>query len=109
MNQSNESSDKSKFTPGPWEASNPWLKVFAGNMNVADVRGWGHLTGVGGLNLPEDKAIEIQKANALLIAAAPELYAALKTLHDHTAEYARDNHAMKLDRVALAKADGETK
>jgi hypothetical protein len=50
-----------------------------GPMHVADVRGWGHLTGRGGgCAFPEDKAIAIQEANARLIATAPELLAALK-------------------------------
>jgi hypothetical protein len=52
-----------------------------GPMHVADVRGWGHLTGRGGgCAFPEDKAIAIQEANARLIAAAPDLLAALRAV-----------------------------
>jgi hypothetical protein len=72
-------------TPGPWSADNFGLKVFTvgspyghGSMNIADVRGWGHLTGQGACALPEEVAAEIQHANARLIAAAPDLLAALK-------------------------------
>lgn len=53
------------------------------------------------------------EANAHLIAAAPELYAALRMLHDDVADYQRinqlggfDNHAMKAARAAIAKAEG---
>ncbi len=50
-------------------------------MHVADVRGWGHLTGRGGgCAFSDDKAIAIQEANARLIAAAPDLLAAIKSL-----------------------------
>ena len=35
--------------------------IFDANDNlVADIRGWGYLTGTGGLNLPEDEALKIQ-------------------------------------------------
>lgn len=44
-------------------------------MHVADVRGWGHITGQGACRLEEGEAIEIQSANARLIAAAPTLFA----------------------------------
>jgi hypothetical protein len=51
-------------------------------MHVAEVRGWGHLTGRGGgCAFPEDKAIAIQAANARLIAAAPDLLRELKSMH----------------------------
>lgn len=67
-------------TPGPWTADNFGMKVFTsgdpyghGAMNVADVRGWGHLTGGGACKFNEVKAAGIQLANARLIAAAPAL------------------------------------
>lgn len=72
-------------TPGPWKVDphcttmiwtvgNPYGK---GQMRIADIRGWGHLTGQGACRFSEDKAAAIQDANAHLIAAAPELYEAL--------------------------------
>ena len=69
---------RSKHTPGTWtlDSNGPpsiWAKTKRGDMKIADVRGWGHLTGIGALNLPEHDAIESQDANARLIAAAPDL------------------------------------
>jgi hypothetical protein len=53
------------------------------------------------------------KANARLIAAAPEMLEALTLLHNNLAEYQRinhlggyDNHDMRLARAAIAKATG---
>lgn len=53
------------------------------------------------------------KANARLIAAAPDLLEALKGLHDDLAEYQRinniggyDNHWMVAARAAIKKAEG---
>lgn len=73
---------ETKFTPGPWTLTEGYKqKVFAQSdaMTVCDIRGWGYLTGLGGLHLPVDKAVAIQDANAHLIAAAPELYEALES------------------------------
>lgn len=71
-------------TPGPWAIERYSLWIVAPNtpksrMHVADIRGWGYLTGNGhgALGLERDEAIAIQKANARLIAAAPELFEAL--------------------------------
>lgn len=63
-------------TPGKWvtddyaamvRAENPYSH---GDMHVADIRGWGHLTGLGACAMSEEKAFEIQLANAAFIAAA---------------------------------------
>jgi hypothetical protein len=79
-------------TPGPWFVSGPVGFVFTegepyghGQMHVAQVRGWGHLTGKGGgCGFGEDKAIAIQDANAHLIAAAPTMLSALKKLRAYS-------------------------
>ena len=42
---------------------------------ICDIRGWGYLTGGGGLSLPTEKAIERQKAVGELIALAPQMAA----------------------------------
>jgi len=101
----------SKFTPGPWETLGPEgypCKVYAGDMNICDIRGWGYLTGVGGLKLSDDKAAEIQDANAHLIACAPQLY----NIACRCAEYLRstpwDTQTCLYDDLVavIAKAEG---
>jgi hypothetical protein len=73
-----------RHTPGPWSADDLSDKVWAtdekGTFPVCDMRGWGHWTGKGhgALGLSVKDAALIQSANARLIAAAPELLAALK-------------------------------
>jgi hypothetical protein len=66
-------------TPGPWTTyhgrATPWWKVLAEGRDVADVEG-GEITVYNDPNHPE--AVE---ANARLIAAAPDLLAALKAVH----------------------------
>lgn len=119
-------------TPGPWRATSPmgtWIETVGdpyghGVMHIADVRGWGHLTGAGACSYGEPKAIAIQEANARLIAAAPELLAALKGLEDaaltygvlHSAETPDDDailtalakqlEAMRVALAVIAKAEG---
>lgn len=62
-------------TPGPWLVVGPTDCVMAGYMHVAQVRGWGWLTGHGsdGPRLTDYEALQVQKANARLIAATPDL------------------------------------
>ena len=78
----------SKFTKGPWAADDfaNYIYIFEANepnMMIAQIRGWGYLTGKGGLGLSDGEAYEIQKANARLIATAPEMYELL----DYIASY----------------------
>lgn len=109
-----------KHTQGPWKYVQLTQKVIArsiGGCNleesdhmIADIRGWGHLAYL------KDGA-EIQDANGLLIAAAPDLLEALLELtarseNFHAAdvrfadfEVAKD--AIRNARTAIAKATGE--
>jgi len=68
----------SEFTKGEWKAIDGGMilgrcvggcQLKEDTFMIAEVRGWGHLQYLG-----EGKAFNIQKANARLIAAAPELY-----------------------------------
>jgi hypothetical protein len=107
-----EQDNSAGFTPGPWSANGKGRDVYAcgGQMKVCDIRGWGYLTGKGALALPDDQAIAIQTANESLIAAAPELYAALEALLPHVGTPVPLPDTAKLVRAAvaaLAKARGE--
>lgn len=108
----------SAHTPGPWVvADDVVFQVRAHNqqMLVAEVRGWGWLTGGGGLALSDEEAEKIQKANARLIAAAPELLDALKNLEAACAAVASwsddcldfSDATRVAARAAIAKAEGE--
>ncbi|MDE2107557.1 MAG: hypothetical protein KGL39_60755 [Patescibacteria group bacterium] len=113
-----------KFTPGPWRLdvnlyqATIWGKTAKGDMKIADLRGWGHLTGVGGLRLSGEQAAEIQDATGHLIAAAPDLYEALKAMLEADAyadaegivtfsssDTESGQKALALARAALAKAE----
>ena len=108
-------------TPGPWQVANFALSIQAvgdpyghGPMRIADVRGWGHLTGQGACRFDEAKATAIQTANARLIAAAPDLLAAAKEAtisrgcNDPDCCEAARTHEAALDELcrAIAKAEG---
>lgn len=63
-----------KFIKGRWYADDCGRYIFTKgeNIPIAEIRGWGYLT--GSLGLSDDEAYKIQKANARLIAASPEMY-----------------------------------
>lgn len=75
-----------KHTPGPWAVGYRGLDIvcvnekIGGTAKLFDVRGWGYLTGHGhgALGLDAATAEKIQKANATLAAAAPDLLQHLK-------------------------------
>ena len=91
------------LTAGPWKQDKiVGNMIWAGEMRVADIRGWGHLTGKGALGLSDGDAIDIQNANARLIAAAPDLLGALEKL---LASQTTGN--MLKASMAIAKAKGE--
>ena len=71
----------SEFTKGQWTADDMGEYVFAHgfDMMICQMRGWAYLKAQG---LSDDEAIEVQKANARLIAAAPEMYKALTLAMD---------------------------
>ncbi len=97
-----------KHTETPWRSDGQGEYIFAGIIMVCQMRGWGHLTGSGGLRLSDEKAVEIQKANQELIVRAvnahDELVAALKMARD-AIEYCKGgpNQLAEID-AALSKA-----
>ncbi len=93
----------SKHTPGPWNRSKKtdgnWWHIGAGNQAVAAVHAASKKR-----NEPYASMFE---ANANLIAAAPELLAALEHLH-HNAKASGAEMGLALDvaESAIAKAKG---
>lgn len=68
-------------------------------MTVAQIRGWGYLTGVGGLNLSDDDAVEIQDAAAKYIETAINEHESIKRELAAAAE--RERAAVKAERLRL--------
>ena len=71
---------------------------------IAQLRGWGRLTGTGGMNLPPHEAAKVQDARGRLMAAAPDLLAACKEAERHHQGY--HSEVGKMLRAAIAKAEG---
>jgi hypothetical protein len=104
---------ETKFTPGPWairEAS------FDGEYEVYPIRPGEDLEGFGEwaavATVSEGGDDEPAKANAHLIAAAPEMLEALRAVEDSGVLIGRGNEAvgkeaMSLVRAALSKALGK--
>jgi hypothetical protein len=72
-------------TPTPWRSCPHSQDIYAddvpkGPMRVADIRGWGYLTGKGhgALGLSDEVALATQKANAAFIVEAVNSHASLK-------------------------------
>jgi hypothetical protein len=87
------------FTPGPWTVES---RVAFGKNDYAVSPASGNDGFVAALTHGPDA-----KANASLIAAAPELYEALERIND-TADIALDiDWIRRISRAALAKARGE--
>ncbi|MDB5607750.1 MAG: hypothetical protein JWP25_4650 [Bradyrhizobium sp.] len=80
--------------PPPWRVCPYALHIYADNVpkgpaRVADLRGWGYLTGKGhgALGLSDDEGIKVQKANAELIVKAVNSHGPLvKALTDALCE-----------------------
>lgn len=90
---------------GPWRPEGAWIwgrSLKGGANHVADVRGWGYLTGHGhgALALDGNEAKEIQNSIGHLLAAAPDLLNALKMCVIERGEWLEEA------RAAIAKAEG---
>lgn len=102
-------------TKGPWSTDCIGMYIYGKSIGgcqmiesqfpVAQTRGWGHLGYLG-----DDKAVEIQKANANLIAAAPELLEALenaKSMYPNGTDCEIWKSIIKQTESAIAKARGQ--
>lgn len=98
------------FTPGPWTvyAENDYDSLGRFEVIGADQRDLAMIR-------PSYRTVDEQRANAHLIASAPALYAALKSLADLYAELRdaeliedSDMTELKAARAALAQAEGRS-
>ena len=86
------------FTPGPWHIGTPPPN---GEQTIGTTQGLMVAVATTGTSVPT-------KANARLIAAAPDLLEALIELADCGAEaWGEDRPCVKWARAAIAKATGE--
>ena len=93
---------ETKFTPGPWRNNNGVIR--ASCLHIASVEDtYRYDLGTG---KPKTGQFSEFFANARLIAAAPDLYEALELLL--SAHGQMEEKAIKMAKVALAKARGET-
>lgn len=101
----------SAHTPGPWQVVDEVafeVRACGEQMLVADLRGCGYLTGSGGLALSVEHAEKIQRANAHLISAAPDMFAALKGLLAAREGEAGFRAAFVNAQAAIARAEGKS-
>ena len=104
----------SKHTKGPWRYEQRGTQIWGRSVGgcqmiendhlIADVRGWGHIQYL-------TNGEEIQDANGLLIAAAPDLLESAKLLIDSYDICRKDRTPdviFERLRAAIAKATGET-
>lgn len=97
-----------KHTPGPWEVITKKSEYYGHKHAGFDARHPRIITdkGLAIANVVPWHGVEFA-ANARLIAAAPELLAALERLLDHTTAANKDYDATTVARAAIAKAKGQ--
>lgn len=118
---------KAKFTPGPWEwrdTSGAGLGIY-GNVSATMGKDFSQLVEIYGLGacseptfqiayerwvqFPKRDWNEMQRANAQLMAAAPDLFDALWVATEHNAlRFGESHNTVIQGRAALAKARGES-
>ena len=96
--------DQPKWTPGPWRYDRTNGSPTTGEHMIAGAKP-GYLAEV------RDCGSGDVRANAHLIAAAPDLYAALEAMTARMSLYSghHDDALTAMGKAALAKARGETK
>lgn len=108
-------------TPGPWTVGYKSWDVRADNDKgkfksieiICDMRQWDYLAGKkqGPIVLPPENEVAIQEANARLIAAAPDMLAAMKAveewwLGEEMGHHTGAPYAIFAICAAIAKAEG---
>jgi len=102
--------EMSKHTPGPWKAEEtrdagkrPVIEIVGAGRSVADLL-------IAGPNASHDSDGGTGRADAALIAAAPDLLAALEALYalvqGESPSLLEDDHHDEMIRAAIAKATG---
>lgn len=99
----------SSFTPGPWEISRADA-LDINTLGVREVKSYGMI--ICDINASAGRGEAIDKANALLIAAAPDLFSALDLIFDeldthYDGEVKWMGLALESARFALKKAVGK--
>jgi hypothetical protein len=99
--------DKTEFTPGPWRKDK---ETFAGGCDV--IEDTYHIIEAGNGHADDGFSLSgyMSIADCALIAAAPELYAALDrmtSLLNRVGDSRKDAEIIEAARAALAKARGE--
>lgn len=91
--------DKGKHTPGPWEVSKNGVYVVSrfAHFNICRIKS----------ELHDDSITEISTANARLIAAAPDLLAALRDMLNNFGGNDNETPFIVQARAAIAKAEGK--
>lgn len=108
-------SEETKHTPGPWDIESDPCH-FDTHSTVVGGRHFSYRPGKDSFVLPRElivqvggqSSVEEQEANACLIAAAPDMLAALKAVAS-AADHGDSGHldwALKLANAAIAKAEG---
>ena len=108
--QANAKRENAKHTPGPWEAAiQPGCHAV-----IASLSGGPKAVAIIGNNTPDDGNEPMRFANARLIAAAPDLLAALQEMYEAASDSDSCHYGTlsttflrKIARAAIVKATGE--
>lgn len=102
-----------KYLETPWRMDAMGMSVWGrdkrdgSDSKIADIRGWGHLTGRGGgLALSEEVAEAVQRARGLILSAAPDLLEAAKHAAMEWRLHGQLTDSCRVLEAAIAKAEG---
>ena len=99
----------SKHTPGPWSVVEHDHAICIQTESPSKTKyGASRYAAIGGFDRNDRAQLEEARANARLIAAAPELLEALQKIAGNTYdEWTNGAEAARIARAAIAKATGE--